>query len=151
MDMFSPLQLKAHRFTQLHLEAIPQGVPGVPVEIENRRSWGSLEKAPLEWRVELEVRFEPSKSKPGPYKGSASVIGFFEVDESWPEEGREALVAVNGASLLFGAIREMILTMSARSSHGEFLLPTLRFSPPELESAPATAKKRPTKKRPSKP
>lgn len=149
MSMLSPLQLKAHRFTQLHLEAVPQGVPGTPVELENRLSWGRLEKSPLEWRVELHVSFAPSESQPGPYKGSADVIGFFEVAESWPEENRETLVTVNGASLLYGAIREMILTLSSRCSHGEFLLPTLRFSPPEQEAAPKPPQKKPTKKRAS--
>jgi preprotein translocase subunit SecB len=147
MTLLSPLQLKAHRFTQLHLEAVTQGVPGAPVDLENKLTWGRLANSPNEWRVELHVSFAPSETQPGPYKGSADVIGFFEVAESWPEENRETLVTVNGASLLYGAIREMILTMSARCSHGEFLLPTLRFSPQEQVSAPKTTKKKPTKKR----
>lgn len=129
--MLSPLQLRGHRFTQLHLEAIAKGVPGEEADVETKLSWARHKTNPREWKVDLKVTFEPAKEHNLAYRGSAEVIGFFEIMDGWPDEDCEGLIAVNGASLLYGAIREMIMMMSARSSHGEFLLPTLRFYPPD--------------------
>jgi len=142
--MLSPLQLKGHRFTQLHLEGIQKGIPGGDVEVTTTLGVGRHVTEPQEWRVDLKVEFEPTVGQNGPYRGIAEVVGFFEIIEDWPEKDCEALVAINGASLLYGAIREMILMMSSRSSHGEFLLPTLRFQAPV--QTPAIAVKSPAKK-----
>lgn len=142
--MLSPLQLKGHRFTQLHLEGIPKGIPGGDVEVTTTMGMGRHVTEPREWRVDLKVTFEPKGNQNGPYRGSAEVVGFFEIVDGWPEKDCEALIAINGASLLYGAVREMVLMMSSRSSHGEFLLPTLRFQAPEAPSvieATASAKK----------
>ena len=139
--MLSPLQLKGHRFTQLHLEGIPKGIPGGAVEVSTNLGWGRHGSHPREWRVDLKVTFAPAAKQNGPYRGVAEVVGFFEVLDGWPDEKCEELIAINGASLLYGAIREMILVMSSRSSHGEFLLPTLRFAFPEAPAAKKAAKK----------
>ena len=40
---------------------------------------------------------------------------------------RRRLVAINGASILYGAMREHLLTLSARHRHGPVLLPCLDF------------------------
>ena len=138
--MLSPLQLRGHRFTQLHLEAIAKGVPGEEAEVETKLSWARHKDNPREWKVDLKVTFEPTKEHNLAYRGYAEVVGFFEVIDGWPDEECEALIAVNGASLLYGAIREMIMMMSARSSHGEFLLPTLRFHPPDPSPPKKTVK-----------
>jgi len=139
--MLSPLQLKGYRFTQLHIEGIPKGIPGGEVEITTNLGLGRHESNPRDWRVELKVSFGPTAKQDCPYSGYAEVIGFFEVLDGWPEKDSEALIAINGASLLYGAIREMILMISARSSHGEFLIPTVRFSAPEVPVAKKLAKK----------
>lgn len=144
VSMLSPLQLKSHRFTQLHLEGIPKGIPDGDVEVTTTLGVGRHVTEPREWRVDLKVSFEPTAGQNGPYRGIAEVVGFFEILDGWPEKDCEALVAINGASLLYGAVREMILMMSSRSSHGEFLLPTLRFQAPE--QAPVIAAKSPAKK-----
>jgi preprotein translocase subunit SecB len=132
--MLSPLQLKTHRFTQLHLEAIPKGMPGDGVQVDTNLTWGRLDAHPDEWRVDLKITFGPTPQGSGPYRGIAEVVGFFQVDERWPADKCDDLIAVNGASMLYGAVREMVLVMSSRSSHGELQLPTLRFSPPSARA-----------------
>ena len=150
--MLSPLQLKGHRYTHLHLEGLPKGIPGGDVEVTTTLGVGRHVTEPREWRVDLKVVFEPRAGQNGPYRGTAEVVGFFEILDGWPEKDCEALVAINGASLLYGAIREMILMMSSRSSHGEFLLPTLRFQAPgqsaviEANKPPKKAAKKTTRK-----
>ena len=141
--MLSPLQLKSHRFTQLHLEGIPKGIPDGDVEVTTTLGVGRHVTESREWRVDLKVTFEPKGGQNGPYRGTSEIVGFFEILDGWPEKDCESLVAINGASLLYGAIREMVLMMSSRSSHGEFLLPTLRFQAPQ--QSPAIAAKSPAK------
>jgi preprotein translocase subunit SecB len=142
--MLSPLQLKSHRFIELHLEGIPKGIPDGDVEVTTTLGVGRHKTEPREWRVDLKVAFEPAVGQNGPYKGTVEVVGFFEILDGWPEKDCEALVTINGASLLYGAIREMVLMMSSRSSHGEFLLQTLNFQ--AMNQAPRIATKSPAKK-----
>jgi preprotein translocase subunit SecB len=42
-------------------------------------------------------------------------------------EERRVRALVNGASLLYGAVREMVSTITSRSAHGPLLLPSLNF------------------------
>ncbi|RYD30993.1 MAG: hypothetical protein EOP86_18865 [Verrucomicrobiaceae bacterium] len=144
MDL-SPLQLKGHRFTRLHLEGIANGIPSEEAEVETAATWARHKTNPREWRVDLKVTFEPTRTRNLAYRGAAEIIGYFDVLEDWPEDECEALIAVNGTSLLYGAVREMILTMSARCSHGEFALPVLRFYPPD-RSTPKEAVRTPEKR-----
>lgn len=148
--MLSALQLKAHRFTQLRLESHPKGVPGDGIKVSTNLTWGEIDNSPGNWRLELKVDFGPAPKGNGPYSGVAEVVGFFKVSNALSPEKHEDLVVVNGASLLYGAVREMLLVMSARCSHGELYLPTLRFTPPEppTEKKPAAKKAAKAPKKP---
>jgi preprotein translocase subunit SecB len=42
-------------------------------------------------------------------------------------EERRVLALVNGASLLYGTVREMVSSITSRSAHGPLLLPSLNF------------------------
>ena len=87
----------------------------------------------------MRVTFGPADAKnPAPYHGSAEIVGIFTVDPAWSANKSEELARVNGASLLYGAVRETVLTLTSRATHGEFLLPTLSFieskAPASLEN-----------------
>ena len=134
--MLSPLQLKGHRFTSLELHSHPKGLSQGAVEVSTQLGWARLAESPNDWRVTLRVSFGPADPKtPAPYHGTTEIVGLFTVDPAWPAAKTEELVRVNGASLLYGAIRETLLTLTTRATHGEFLMPTLSF----IETkAPAT-------------
>lgn len=144
----SPLQLKGYRFTQLQLEGVPRGLPEGDMDVQATRVIGRHVTEAQEWKVDLKVTFQPTEKKPGPYRGVVEAVGYFGVAEGITDGEAEALVAVNGASLLYGAIREMVLIMSSRSSHGEFMLPTVRFQ--ATQSSPAQPAKKSVKKASSK-
>ncbi|HRI56303.1 MAG TPA: hypothetical protein PK170_04315 [Anaerolineae bacterium] len=54
--------------------------------------------------------------------------GIFHIDHAGPLDERKRLVVINGASMLFGAIREQLLSLSGRHKFGPFLLPSLNFA-----------------------
>jgi preprotein translocase subunit SecB len=127
--MNSPLQLKEHRFTQFSVEAIASGLPSAGTQVKTQYSVGRSDTDKHLWRVILKADYGPSEQqKDCPYHGHAEMIGWFAVSDQWPEDRVEELVSVNGPSILYGSIREMLLTVTGRSSHGPFMLPTMSFA-----------------------
>jgi preprotein translocase subunit SecB len=88
-----------------------------------------LQKHPTEegrWRVALDVNsVDTGDSNPISFK--VTYTGYFRVNEGFPAENAEQLVAVNGSSILFAAAREMLMLLSGRSTHGAFILPSVSF------------------------
>jgi preprotein translocase subunit SecB len=91
--------------------------------------------APRNFMITLRFSVLNETGKQCPYKIDLVAQGWFELAESIAQEKREELVRINGASLLLGAMRELVLQLTARSGFGPLLLPTLRFLPEA--SAPA--------------
>jgi preprotein translocase subunit SecB len=106
------------------------------------------EKNYSDFEVSLTLRAGPREPESAPYKIQMSVRGLVRMHLTLAKdqaEERRARALVNGVSLLFGAAREMIITVTSRSVYGSFLLPSLNFS--DLASLPAAAPVRPTKSR----
>lgn len=66
--------------------------------------------------------------KKAPYTVDVNAIGWFSLAPGVSDD-REEIVRVNGASLLLGAVRELVCTITARSALGVMTLPTLRIIP----------------------
>ena len=79
------------------------------------------------WWVGVEFSTHEGDEKPCPYVIDMKAVALFEVSEEVPAEDREKFVYENGASLVYGAIREMVSTTSARSAYGSLMLPTASF------------------------
>ena len=62
-----------------------------------------------------------------PYLLDVQAIGIIDISESVPTEKREVLVYENGAALVYGAIREMVLMVTGRCMPGSLMLPTTTF------------------------
>jgi preprotein translocase subunit SecB len=73
------------------------------------------------------LRVANKEGKQCPYSFECVVSGLFEVVGNIPKEERETFVAVNGTTLLFGAVREQVANLTARSVYGMLLLPTVNF------------------------
>jgi preprotein translocase subunit SecB len=82
---------------------------------------------PQDFLVDLEVQIENAEGKPTPYDIDIGILGVFKVLPSLPNERREDLVTVNGASILYGAIREIVLTLTSRFAAGAMTLPGMNF------------------------
>lgn len=145
--MLSSLQLKGHRLASIEVHADPKGLAQGSVALATQVGWARIHETPGDWRVTLQVRFSSADSKnPAPYHGAVEIVGIFTVDPTWPAARTEELVRVNGASLLYGAVRETLLLLTSRATHGEFLLPTLSFingAQPATPAKPSRASSRP--------
>jgi len=99
------------------------------------------------WIVELHISLGNSAEtrNPPPYEGLVRIRGFFEVHADYPNDPRR-LIEITGASILYGAAREMLANMTARSSNGIVSLPSVAFHwEPDKKSA--TKKRAAPKKR----
>ena len=80
--------------------------------------------------VKLTLRVAPKEDAQAPYNIQVSVRGIVRMHLTQVDgqaEERRVRALVNGASLLYGAVREMVSTISSRSTHGPLLLPSLNF------------------------
>lgn len=76
--------------------------------------------------LQLEVFVKPKVDSAFPYDIDISILGVFDANEL-PAEKRDVLVLVNGASMLYSALREQLLTLTYRCIHGPVMLPSVHF------------------------
>jgi len=91
---------------------------------------------PRDFLIRLSVTIDNKEGKKIPYDLDIGVLGVFNVLPSLPIERREDLVTVNGASILYGVIREMVLSLTSRFSPGALTLPGMNFE----DNAPSKQK-----------
>ena len=96
-----------------------------------------------------------------PYEIRVCVAGGVRMHGGGTQEQRQNLALVNGISLLFGAVRDLVASVTSRSRYGQMLLPTLNFAKlaeqhvaaagaaTAQKANPSAAKPLPAKKRPS--
>ena len=139
----SPLQLLEYTFDGVSVipvegyEADPAFAPGLvffPGKLAMSADTGLTlldEKAKYsDFGVKLTLRVGPKEDAQAPYNIQVSVRGIVRMHLTQADgqaEERRVRALVNGASLLYGAVREMVSTVTSRSAHGPFLLPSLNF------------------------
>ena len=129
MIPLSPLQLKQHLFTIVNVRANPAGKPDGPIELHQHVVHLPVPGKAHQWQVELYINIHSGNAKhPFCYELELHVVGIVEVNGDMDKEKREAIAAVNGLSLLYGAAREMVLNITARAPHGPYCLASLNFA-----------------------
>ncbi len=134
------LQLKHYHFNAVSLAARPQVTefpyqdagemyPPLPAEaLDPQLSLAEPDADdPREFVVKLKLEHDPDEDSDFPYSFLVEAEGLFEIDHNGELDERRRLVAVNGASILYSAMREHLLTLSARHRYGPILLPCLDF------------------------
>jgi preprotein translocase subunit SecB len=121
--MLSPIQIKRHYINSVEFDTIKECVDKGEEEIQfSLRS----RKVDNHWHVILGVRFGPKEEvSVTHFKGKVEAEGVFKVSEDFPEEKVSDLVNMNGGAILYGAIREIVMTLSSRSRYGPLELPTI--------------------------
>ena len=111
-----------------------------------------------DYGVRLTLRVNPKDDAQAPYKVEVSVQGVVRIHLTQPSgqmQERRVRAFVNGVSLLYGVVREMVSNITSRSRHGQMLLPSLNFSdlaqqmPDEIVAAPASKPKAAVRKAPA--
>ena len=93
----------------------------------------------LTFIVALGIAIDQAEDRPTPYKLDIAALGLVEVSEKVEKQTRRDLALVNGASLVYGAIRELVTTLTARCIAGPLVLPTADFRDHSEILLPATA------------
>lgn len=105
------------------------------------------EKGTYQLTLEIQSTQESEeKEKLNAYKIHLVVVGYFIVSPKWPDP--ERLVRINGASILFSAAREHLITITSRGPWKALMLPTVSFYEPPKKDEEKTTK--PKSKRKSK-
>ena len=134
----SKLKLEHYNLISLHVEPVldaPSPALGTYADLSNIDFGSTVQLGTMDLpngearqTVELKLEAEPNADTPGfPYKLQITLVGVFD-GRQLPEEKRDALVAVNGASMLYGVAREILLGLTSRAVQGAVMLPTVEFS-----------------------
>jgi len=128
MTPLSPLQLKQHFFVRFSILPNPGGtIQGAQI-LEPTISFDKSPQAPNQWALGLRITLKSAKPEaPTLYEADIEMFGIVEVHNDFPPEKSEQLAVVNGLGLLYSAIREMFLNVTARSANGALSLPILNF------------------------
>lgn len=109
-----------------------------------------------DYGVRLLLKVGPKADEQAPYVVQVNARGLVRmhlVQAEGQAEERRVRAMVNGVSLLFGAVRELVVTITSRSVHGPFLLPSVSFADlasPKGEPVAKLAARKPAAKRSKK-
>jgi preprotein translocase subunit SecB len=84
-----------------------------------------------DYGLKFVLHVEPKEPKGAPYEADVAVQGTFrmhQMPDITDAKDLEKRALVNGVSLLYGLVRDMICTVTSRSVYGQMLLPTLNFA-----------------------
>jgi preprotein translocase subunit SecB len=95
--------------------------------IETKVEASHTEENKRQWNIELHVSQHPAKGENFPYIFNFHVIGMVEVAPGVAEEKVADLAKINGASLLFGFVREQLRILSSAAPFGAIHLPSVSF------------------------
>lgn len=129
--------------------------PMEEAKLRTEISLGELDREsdPHQFVVTLGIFCDPDKDSHFPYLFAASLEGVFTIDHKGDLEERKRLVVCNGASILYSAAREQLLSLTARHKFGPMLLPTVSFNnlSPAAEQNEEAPPPKARKPRPRKP
>ncbi|MDQ8196306.1 protein-export chaperone SecB [Coraliomargarita sp. SDUM461004] len=135
----SPLQLISQDTLEVAIKASKAGDAFGSGNIAVDREVEQSAEDPNRWTVMLDVTLQAVEGEAAPpYTGHIKLLGFYKVHEDYRGDS-DRLIRITGASMLYGAAREMVSYITARSPNGMLTLPSISF----YEEAPA---KKATKK-----
>lgn len=82
---------------------------------------------PRQFALKFRIVLENEIGKVAPYNVDIEIAGVFSIISDMPVADREDFVRVNGCAVLYGAIRDQVLTLTSRSARGPLMLPTVNF------------------------
>jgi preprotein translocase subunit SecB len=134
----SRLRLETYHFAKISIIPRPQ-VDATPlgqfadisnVEIKSNVTLHQLAdvEGPMKRQgLSLEVVVSPGDNDFFPYSIEMEIMGVFDTNDL-PADKRDVLLLVNGSSMLYSAMREMLLTITQRCLHGPVMLPSVSFT-----------------------
>lgn len=138
----SPLQLKRYFVTELSLTANKEFDPKKEVKlgVESLVVAPALladASDPRQWQVTLRIQQHPGPEANAPYFSTLEIVGFFCLQDDYPQEKIEWMVQTNATSVLYSAAREILRGAMAQGPYPPVILPTLSFYSPRTEKQTA--------------
>jgi len=132
----APIQLLDYFLTDLHVSANPSFNPKAKVPLTFEDFEISLEFNPAkdkhrEYRVILDLKYQPPAEANVPYLFTAQIVGELLVFDAVEDALADRLVHTNGPSMLYGVLREVIRDATARGPYTAVILPSTSFYNPE--------------------
>jgi preprotein translocase subunit SecB len=135
----SPLLLRHYYVISLNVAANPNFKPDQPIDLSWEDFSVESEYSPAphtaQWQVRLHVQHRAHAQRNYSYSFSVEMLGLMNVNPSFPADRHKELVEVNGASMLYGAAREIIRSATAHGPFLAILLPSVSFVPSKAVSA----------------
>jgi preprotein translocase subunit SecB len=145
----SPLQLLSQDTLEISITASERGDDfgsgNIEVDREVERSTDDANR----WAVMLDIELQAIEGEaPPPYTGHIKLVGFYQVHEEYKGDS-DRLIRITGASMLYGAAREMVSYITARSPNGMLTLPSVSFyeESPKKKATKKVAKKKTSAKK----
>ena len=146
--MLSPIQVRRHWLRKVTFEPLETQPMKEAYEAQISIKHAKLNEG---WSVWLKVAFGGQAAGKALHTGEIEFEGIFAVHPKYPEDKIENLVRMNGGAILYGAVRELVLTLTARSKHGPFEMPTIDarmfLKPPAKKAATKSVKRANNKRR----
>lgn len=139
----SSLQLESSAVTRLHIEATKdlKGVdPAERFTAFGEADLGSTVEisadadTPHRHVVRLQVRLPGSEVQATPYAIDIEIYGIFHCHGP-DHQHDETLLAVNAPAVLYGSVRELVMSATARGPYPMMVLPTVNFIDDGMEVA----------------
>lgn len=127
----SALQLERYFFIKVNIEAQQEGPENSGGVISTKLEVSKNNEDPSRYMVGLTVILTVNEGKTAPYVGEVTVVGMFHIaspPDKLDAQKHDELVAVNGASILYGVAREMITNITARGPWPAVTLPCMNFN-----------------------
>lgn len=139
--MNSPLHLEQYALVAVALQTAAGEAISEKFQVTANPQVAQNDTDPLDWIIRLDVDIaNPSADLHAPYTGRLEFFGKFRLAAEIPEDRRLLMVSNHGASILYGAVREMVANLTARMPHGMITLPAMSFIPRTEELPPRRSK-----------
>jgi preprotein translocase subunit SecB len=126
----SSLQLERYFFVKVNVQAHERGPGDSSGKFSTKLEVSRNNNDSTRYLVGLTVTLAAEEGKLASYYGEVVVMGLFHVSMSpgmSDLQKVEELVSVNGASILYGVIREMVANVTSRGPWPPVLLPCVNF------------------------
>jgi preprotein translocase subunit SecB len=141
----SPIQILSQDFSEVSVQSQHDSKGGANT-LDVSTTLVPIEGNEREWMLMLSITLgaNPESARPS-YLAQVEVSGHYHVNKLYKGDP-ERLVRITGASILYGAAREMICNITSRCDNGMLTLPSVSFFEKDAPKPESRAKKI-TKKR----
>jgi preprotein translocase subunit SecB len=134
----SPLILDRHFFTKVEIDSHVDGNASAINLLNCQLELGRADDNQRLFQLTLKLKIDSPPDKKAFYTGEIHAVGIFRVIDSYPQEKAAEIVESYGASVLFAAMRELVLNITSRGPWTPLVLSTFSFVKPKEAQNPQT-------------